>query len=60
MKKYYKDFYGCKASTEEKIDGCKLIITSSEGKIIYNKVLKSERACKQVMSRHSDGTMKPV
>lgn len=57
MKKY-KDFYGCTATVKEVSDGWRLRIKTAYGKKFYDKVLSSERACKQVMSRFSDGTMK--
>lgn len=56
--KIYKDFYGCVATVRKLNDGWHLKIKNAYEKKIYDKVLSSERACKQVMSRFSDGTMK--
>ena len=60
MKKYYKDFYGACASTEEHENKTVTLKISVSGKRFYNKVLKSIRAARQVMSRFSDGTMEEV
>jgi hypothetical protein len=58
MKKYYSDFYGANASTEELYTGrIRLKIYNAYGGVFYDKELSSERAAKQVMSRFSDGTM---
>lgn len=59
MKKY-KDFIGCTATVKSRLDGYRLIIKNPYGAVFYDKVLKTERACKQVMSRFSDGTMREI
>lgn len=47
MKKYYKDFYGCTASTELRENGqVRLIICTGNGSEIYDKELKNEASCK--------------
>lgn len=58
--KRYRDFYGCTATVHEELGGHRLRMRVAGGKCFYDKMLKSERACKQVMSRFSDGTMQEV
>lgn len=60
MKTYYKDFYGGTASISETARGAHLIIRISNGKKIYDKMLKTVVGAKRILSQYSDGTAEEV
>lgn len=54
MMKFYKDWYGCTASTEDTFDGVRLVVRLGNGKKTLDKTYNTERGAKIAMGKQTD------